>query len=111
MPHSSFCISQQAQAYSFHSCHPPATTTTVATIAATEPGSRSGVDSPHMDGTVWGTGGNRFLVLPGVEVTVPCKSTVPLSTWQVKYGQEEGGSVGSMPEVSELQSMAENVLA
>jgi hypothetical protein len=33
-----------------------------------------------MDGVVWCTGSSWFLVLPGVEVMVPCKTTVPLST-------------------------------
>jgi hypothetical protein len=87
-----FLADKTARAYTFASCSPDKT-------------------GPELGGTVWGTSGNKFLVLDGVEVTVPCKGEVPLETWQEKYKQESGSSVGPMPAVKELRAMAEEVLA
>ena len=94
-----FLADKTAEAYSFKSCHAP----------------KAGTSSDaELGGTVWGTANNRFLVLDGVDVAVPCddkKPGVPLKTWQGQYKQERGGSVGPMPSVAALRAMAEGVLA
>jgi hypothetical protein len=95
-----FLADHTAEPYSFRSCH--ADNATV------------GPSNLELNDTVWGTSGNKFLVLPDVQVTVPCKSTggssIPLKRWQDEYKQEHGGSVGPMPSVKELRAMAEGVL-
>ena len=65
----------------------------------------------HMDGTVWGTSGNRFLVQKGAEVVIPCGGKkIPLHEWQTKYHQDRGATVGAFPTAAELTEMAMAVL-
>ena len=87
-----FLASSEAEAYLFQSCKP-------------------GGKQPHLNGTVWGTAGNRFLVQKGAKVTVPCGGKkVPLAEWQGKYHQDPGATVGAFPSAEELTAMATAVL-
>jgi hypothetical protein len=80
-------------AYSFASCDP------------------AGVGSPELNGTVWATRGNTFWAPPNATIAVPCKGgTIPLSTWQDKYGQDLGAVVEAMPPVADVMEAARQLL-
>ena len=64
-----------------------------------------------MNGTVWETAGNKYLVRKGAEVVVPCgRAKIPLKEWQGKYKQDLGATVGAFPTAAELTAMAMAVL-
>ena len=66
-----------------------------------------------MNGTVWATQANQYLVPKGSENGVVAKcghSSVPLLEWQHKYQQDVGATIGQLPSTTTLVKLAEDIL-
>lgn len=68
-------------------------------------------NGPNLNGTVWHTSANKFLIPTGGTVEVSCHGQrIGLTEWNGKYRQDPGATIGTTPPATAVLAAAKGVL-